>query len=210
MPSAPPAPIRRPVTATREPANGSRRVTTNLSGNVRLPSGLVASAPPGAAFSARSGVVAFVTTQSAPFRVRQPITRASASEGSSVRPSFWHNLHVGNGVASKLGGSRGKAVGLQHERDDIPVGGFVEGAGGAVRHVRADELEQIAHAFLRETLPEWVAHQRRLACCCERMTASAALAEGSNATGGLSLRVHTVPDGPARGAGLSSHETGRD
>ena len=97
----------------------------------------------------------------------------------------------------KLGGSRGKAVGFQHERDDIPVGGFVEGTGRAVRHVGADELQQIADGFLRETLPEWVAHQRRLAFCRERMTARAALAEGRYATGSLSLRVHTVPDGPS-------------
>ena len=82
------------------------------------------------------------------------------------------------------------------------ISGLAEGTGSAIRHVGADELEQFAHGFLRETLPEWIAHEGRLAFCRKRMTTGATLAEGRHATGGLSLRVHTVPDGPARDAGL--------
>src|SRR5204863_2409633 len=106
----------------------------------------------------------------------------------------------------KLGGSRWEAVGFQNESDDVVVAGLGEGTRRAVRHVHADELEQIAGGFLRETLPEWFARERRLAFCAERMTARTALAEGYYATSGLSFRVHTVPDGPARSAGLSGDQ----
>ncbi len=101
-----------------------------------------------------------------------------------MRPVLRDNLHVGYGDARKLGSSRRKAVGFQDERDDIPIGGLVKGAGGAVRHVRADEIEQIADGFLRETLPKRLARERRLAFWRERITARAALAEGHHTTGG--------------------------
>ena len=145
---------------------------------VRLPRGLEASSPPGATRSARSGAVACVTTQSVPLRARQPTTRTSALAGSSVLPSFGTICTPAMVLRPKLGGSRGKAVGFQHQRDDVRVGGFAERTGGAVRHVGADELQQIADGFLRETLPECVAHQGRLAFCRQRMTTRAALAEG--------------------------------
>ena len=184
MPSAPPAPIRSPLTTTREPASGSRCVTTNLSGIVRLRQ-----------IRSTSGQ----TADHASERIRRELC-------TSV---LLHNLYVGNGIAPKLRGSRRKAIGLQHQRDDIPIGGFAERAGVAVRHVGADELEQIADRFLRETPPEWFAHQRRLAFRRKSMTTRAALAEGCYATGSLRLRVHTVPDSPARGTGLSGHKTRR-
>ena len=82
------------------------------------------------------------------------------------------------------------------------------GLEGAVRLGLRKELEQIADGFLRETLPEWFAHERRPAFWRECMTTCTALAVCHHATGGLSLGVDTVPDGPRRGAGLSGHKTG--
>src|SRR5262245_64800489 len=77
IPSAPPTPMRIPLTDIRCPANESSRVRTNLSVAVRVPRGRLASAGPTPARSIRSGAVALVKTQSPPLFDKQPTTRTS-------------------------------------------------------------------------------------------------------------------------------------
>ena len=89
MPSAPPAPIRIPLTDTRLPTLASSRDSTNFNVMVRSPSSRVGSSVPTPPLSTRSGAVALVIVQSAPLLgARHPTTRTSVLAGSSPGPSF--------------------------------------------------------------------------------------------------------------------------
>ena len=101
----------------------------------------------------------------------QASDHANKCVGRQFRTSIlWDYLDVGNCVVKKLGVSRRKVIGFQHDRDDIPVGGFAE----RVRRCQVPPTFLLTYAnrspdcFLRETLPEWSSVKRPFARRRER------------------------------------------
>ena len=192
IPSAPSAPIRSPFTATRVPANASSL------GHNELEHHSTAAKRPRSVFSGWWSVLR-------PFRRcrarDRPVSTALSETADHANQSVgWKDcasvprddLHVGNRIQSKFGGSCRKAVRFQHGRNDILIDIPGQGMRIAVRHVAADIFEQLSHGLQRETLPEQISHQRYLALCRKGVAVCATSVKSHCATHRLRFRVHTV------------------
>ena len=155
----------------------------------------------------RSGSVALVSVQSLPLLgARQPTIRTSVLAGSSPGPSLGMIWTFGDGLRRKLGRPGREPVRLQDQRDQIVVGRGRQRAALAVRHVLADEGQQVGHGLLGEALPELVAAERSVAVRAQRVTPGARRAEDGRRAFGLRVGVHAIPHRLARWFGLRRHE----